>query len=70
MATSADREEIRLTAAVAAGKPGTRVPGTMRPYQVKGVWYTPRHDPDYDEKGVASWYTGIGLGRWTAKAAA
>mgnify|MGYP001809774670 CR=1 FL=1 len=39
-----------------AAKPGARVPGTMRPYQVKGVWYTPRHDPDYDEKGVASWY--------------
>lgn len=35
---------------------GGRVPATMRPYQVKGVWYTPRHDPDYDEKGIASWY--------------
>jgi len=33
-----------------------RVPGTMRPYQVKGKWYTPKADPDYDEKGVASWY--------------
>lgn len=41
---------------VAAGQPGARVPGTMRPYQIKGVWYTPRHDPDYDEKGIASWY--------------
>jgi len=36
--------------------PGGRVPGTMRPYQVRGVWYTPRYDPNYDEKGVASWY--------------
>lgn len=35
---------------------GGRVPATMRPYQVRGVWYTPRNDPDYDEKGVASWY--------------
>lgn len=35
---------------------GGRVPGTMKPYQVRGVWYTPRHDPDYDERGVASWY--------------
>lgn len=36
--------------------PGGRVPGTMKPYQVRGVWYTPRYDPNYDEKGVASWY--------------
>lgn len=36
--------------------PGGRVPATMRPYQVAGKWYTPRIDPDYDEKGVASWY--------------
>jgi rare lipoprotein A len=27
-----------------------------RPYQVGGVWYTPREQPDYDETGVASWY--------------
>jgi len=38
------------------GKGGARIPGTMRPYQVGGVWYTPKADPDYDEKGVASWY--------------
>lgn len=36
--------------------PGGRVPATMRPYQVRGVWYTPRYDPRYDERGVASWY--------------
>lgn len=36
--------------------PGGRVPATMRPYQVAGKWYTPRLDPGYDEKGVASWY--------------
>jgi rare lipoprotein A len=35
---------------------GGRVPATMRPYQVRGVWYSPRYDPDYDEKGMASWY--------------
>lgn len=40
----------------AATKPGQRIPGTMRPYQVRGVWYTPKADPDYDEKGIASWY--------------
>jgi len=30
--------------------------GTMRPYQVNGVWYYPRAQPGYDEKGLASWY--------------
>ncbi|MES2036188.1 MAG: septal ring lytic transglycosylase RlpA family protein [Pseudomonadota bacterium] len=40
------------------GKPSAsgRVPATMRPYQVRGVWYTPKYDRDYDEKGGASWY--------------
>jgi rare lipoprotein A len=28
----------------------------IEPYQVKGVWYTPRADYDYDETGTASWY--------------
>ncbi|MBI1407015.1 MAG: septal ring lytic transglycosylase RlpA family protein [Caulobacter sp.] len=42
---------------VAVGKaPGGRVPGTMRPYQVRGVWYTPREQPNYNEVGIASWY--------------
>lgn len=27
-----------------------------RPYQVSGIWYTPKEDPDYDEVGIASWY--------------
>jgi rare lipoprotein A len=35
---------------------GGRVPGTMRPYQVKGVWYYPKEQPGYDEIGIASWY--------------
>jgi rare lipoprotein A len=26
------------------------------PYQIEGVWYTPREDFAYDEQGVASWY--------------
>src|SRR6185312_12499192 len=46
-----------------APKPGSssssgssRQPGTMRPYQVKGVWYYPQNDPDYDARGIASWY--------------
>ncbi len=35
-----------------AGQPVYRV----EPYQVKGVWYTPRADYSYDETGTASWY--------------
>jgi len=36
------------------------------PYQVKGRWYYPAADPDYDEKGVASWYGKQFHGRRTA----
>jgi rare lipoprotein A len=34
------------------GHPSYRVEA----YQVKGVWYTPRVDYNYDETGTASWY--------------
>jgi len=27
-----------------------------KPYQVGGIWYVPREQPGYDEKGIASWY--------------
>jgi len=30
--------------------------GTWKPYQVKGQWYYPAEQPDYDETGIASWY--------------
>ena len=36
--------------------PARAVPATMRPYQVGGVWYAPREDPDYEAVGTASWY--------------
>jgi len=36
------------------------------PYQVAGTWYLPAHEPDYDEKGVASWYGDAFQGRPTA----
>lgn len=26
------------------------------PYQIDGIWYYPRENPDYDETGIASWY--------------
>ncbi len=38
------------------GGPARAVPATMRPYQVGGVWYAPREDPDYEAVGTASWY--------------
>jgi rare lipoprotein A len=37
-----------------------------RPYEVNGVWYTPRHEPNYDETGLASWYGEAFNGRPTA----
>ncbi|WP_309604012.1 septal ring lytic transglycosylase RlpA family protein [Phenylobacterium sp.] len=29
---------------------------TGQPYQVGGVWYAPKDQPDYDRTGIASWY--------------
>ncbi|MDO9337419.1 MAG: septal ring lytic transglycosylase RlpA family protein [Caulobacter sp.] len=50
----------RLSPRISEGRPppksGDRLPGTMRPYQVRGVWYTPREQPNYNEVGMASWY--------------
>lgn len=37
-----------------------------KPYQINGRWYHPRHDPDYDKVGVASWYGDPFHGRLTA----
>lgn len=36
------------------------------PYEVNGVWYYPREQPDYDETGIASWYGPNYEGRLTA----
>ncbi len=27
-----------------------------KPYKIAGLWYVPKHQPDYDESGIASWY--------------
>lgn len=27
-----------------------------KPYQIGGVWYVPREQPNYDQRGIASWY--------------
>lgn len=37
-----------------------------QPYQVKGQWYTPREEPAYDQRGIASWYGADFHGRRTA----
>ena len=37
-----------------AAIPGAR--GTDRPYQVGGIWFVPHDQPNYDERGIASWY--------------
>jgi len=36
--------------------PAKPLKGTQKPYQVNGVWYYPHEEPDYDQKGLASWY--------------
>ena len=37
-----------------------------KPYRVRGKWYTPAEDPDYDKAGLASWYGPNFHGRLTA----
>ena len=42
--------------ATVAPSPGPTRYKTGQPYQVGGVWYAPRDQPDYDQTGIASWY--------------
>ncbi len=37
-----------------------------KPYEIRGVRYVPRHDPDYAETGIASWYGDNFHGKATA----
>lgn len=46
--------------------PAPIVSGTMRPYQIRGRWYRPQEQPDYNETGMASWYGDQFHGRPTA----
>ncbi|HYC99257.1 septal ring lytic transglycosylase RlpA family protein [Brevundimonas sp.] len=46
--------------------PAPIVSGTMRAYQIRGRWYQPAEQPDYDETGQASWYGDAHHGRPTA----
>jgi rare lipoprotein A len=41
---------------VAKAPPAAGVYKVGNPYQIDGVWYYPREQPDYDETGIASWY--------------
>ena len=67
---------IGLSLAACAGSSGPREAGAFgksrgyykvgAPYQVNGVWYSPRVDYNYDETGTASWYGEAFNGRSTA----
>jgi rare lipoprotein A len=46
--------------------PAPIVSGSMRPYQIKGRWYRPAEQPNYDEVGLASWYGAQHNGRPTS----
>ena len=46
--------------------PAPIVSGTMRAYQIRGRWYHPEEQPNYDETGMASWYGDQFHGRPTA----
>lgn len=37
-----------------------------KPYQIKGKWYYPKLEPNYDKRGLASWYGPNFHGRLTA----
>ena len=49
-----------------AGNRENHTGGTWKPYQVNGRWYYPTEQPDYDEKGLASWYGDAFNGKPTA----
>ena len=54
-------------AAKQAALPHGRGPMLLgKAYQMAGRWFTPKHDPDYSEVGLASWYGGSFHGRTTA----
>lgn len=52
-------------ASAPAGR-GTGIYKVGNPYQINGVWYYPKEDPNYDETGIGSWYGEQFHGRATA----
>ena len=71
-----DRAEQTATAPQSGAAAGTvaalPAPGARphykvgNPYQIDGIWYYPRENPDYDETGIASWYGADFHGKPTA----
>lgn len=55
----------RLTVSKNVKKGGGRAV-VGKPYKVRGKWYTPKEEPGYDRKGLASWYGPNFHGRLTA----
>ncbi len=57
-ATTLPQQTARASSTPPASMAGRGQGGTKigQPYQVNGIWYVPREQPDYDEVGVASWY--------------
>ncbi len=62
---STSEQPKRLPRTQEAGLPQGRL-RVGPPYTIKGVRYVPRHDPDYNEVGMASWYGQPFHGRKTA----
>jgi rare lipoprotein A len=54
------------TSAPVVTDPAPIVSGTMRRYQIRGRWYQPEEQPNYDQVGLASWYGDQFNGRPTA----
>lgn len=54
LAACATPYPTRLTPATKPSSSGSYKVG--KPYQVGGIWYVPREDPNYDQRGIASWY--------------
>lgn len=72
MARPAYDPNIGASASRRVVEQGNRIPkggGTYKigvPYRIAGRWYYPREEPNYDRRGIASWYGDDFHGRKTA----
>jgi rare lipoprotein A len=71
--TACAESQLAVHVAKKLGQAGSEKPSPSagvykvgKPYAVKGIWYYPREDPQYDETGIASWYGNPFHGRRTA----
>ena len=53
-AKSIMRTDPQAQPSTAVGRGGVYKVGN--PYQINGVWYYPKEEPNYDETGIGSWY--------------